>query len=170
LADRLYAPTGSRVDYQWAGYTSHLACIRGFQVCPSPESSAVDPEPQVLSPCVKSTRFQGFVDASPAVVGRTETDPVTGVVSTTTYARTQQAEQDTTETMNLAADPERFIRIAVVTRPDGNAGTLAERHIFRVDIFETATAPSSSGAPIRRETPHSRPTAATSTATTTASR
>ncbi|MCK6683176.1 MAG: hypothetical protein L6R30_12260, partial [Thermoanaerobaculia bacterium] len=137
---RVTIPTGGTVDYEY-GTTPGYPCVRNDSTCLDPEELVVPlppltpppAEPESNQPmCEKVWRAQ-FVEISPAVEKRTESDGT--VVSERVYKRRSMAEKEDGHPANEPPRPDflRAVRVVVVGEPDGNGGRRSRRHVFRVD-------------------------------------
>lgn len=148
-------PTGTRVEYAYGSITAGRPCfLKQDSACSleegPPEAAYVtDPEPI----CDSWSRVQRFLDAAPAVIRRTETDPTVGSIglsATTTYDRRQFAERDTSTPNSRNPDPQRILRRVVVRRPSGNGSELlATRHVFHV-LMESSVGSAGPGVEVER--------------------
>ncbi|MGH9364535.1 MAG: RHS repeat domain-containing protein, partial [Thermoanaerobaculia bacterium] len=137
ILESVTLPTGGRIDY-----------VHGPTAAPAPST---DPETGgpfsgvPVAPCAPDTGPQGpqysnagpKFDASAAVESRTETDPSTGQVSTTTYTR---ADTPVIGPAPSYADNCGVARTVIVKRPAGNGSSsslYATRHIFHVSVSST---------------------------------
>lgn len=131
-------PTGTRVEYEYPGPEAMAmpSCIRGISCSSLDETIPPStPEPQSPDPDCDfwAKAMAPFIDTSPAVVSRTETDPVTGRSSTTEYARAQFSERDPDFPYEKRRDPKRTLRRVIAKRPTGNGvDVAATRHLFHV--------------------------------------
>lgn len=135
-------PTGGQVQYTWQPYTALAPCIEGNVGC-NPEIDApplVIPRPDppgeinATESCTLFRRaLQPFIDSTPAVIKRREIDPVNGTDATTTFTRKQYGGR-----LHRSGPPEldggRVVRQVTITRPNGNGGRNATKHVFTVSI------------------------------------
>jgi len=125
-------PTGGAIDYNYNRSTVSLPCIGS--ACGNPETnlaSSFDVEQFAggFDPCEDAAYQAAYVDLTPAVATRTESDATTSYSSLTTYARDAVANKNYTS--DPYPSPHRVARRVVVTRPTGNGGTLSTKYIFR---------------------------------------
>lgn len=129
-------PTGTRVEYEYSAFTAGRPCIRGIgcssldETTPLATQDEIDPD----AACDSWARVGRFIDNSPAVRSRSETDPTTGLTATTSYARDQFSELESGHPPGERwRDPERTLRRVIVKRPTGNGSAVAAtRHLFHV--------------------------------------
>ena len=126
-------PTGSKVDYTYQTSTVNVPCMRNASGCGNPETEDHSPPPTAPDTgqqvCKPVARYHRFLEAAAAVVLRTETDLVTGLVASTSYYRRGYSEPDYSE-IPAVPDALRIVRQVIVRRPDGVGGTIATKHLF----------------------------------------
>ncbi len=131
-------PTGGRVAFGYRSYTALPPCLTNHGCTSFDESPVSRPTPTGGDPVCGGewARVQRYLDGSPAVVSRTESDPTTGLSATTTYDRDQFAEPlGSNPPDSHEADPARILRRVIVKRQSGNgAEVFATRHLFHVLI------------------------------------
>ncbi len=124
-------PTGGLIEYGYGHDLSSRPCQRGSNQCPSVEDYVfppVAPEAEEEEPNCAFEALQSYIDSSPTVSSRTETDPVASLTSLTTYRRKSFYESENPP--ETVPDMERVVRLVVVERPDGNGGRNATKHFF----------------------------------------
>ncbi|HQR44457.1 MAG TPA: RHS repeat-associated core domain-containing protein [Thermoanaerobaculia bacterium] len=145
LLKELTLPTGGRVSYTYtltAG-GGMLPADLEREGCPAAATlQAVPSDPDPKGPAVK---FAKFLDASAAVATRTE--KVAGLPdSVTSWCRRQAAPTLATG----GHDVSRVVRQVVATRPDGNGGSVATKHLFSVEVLHNDGDPSNAGLELER--------------------
>ena len=139
----LTLPTGGRIAYAYSSYTALApqpcgncagcqACVPendAGEACPPGAGPTEPPLSATIDGCSDAAFKQQFVDLSPAVISRTEQDPLGGTPdSTTTYERRQFASADFP---TAPLSPDRIVRRVIVKRPSGNdTMTIATKHVF----------------------------------------
>jgi hypothetical protein len=121
-------PTQGVIDYTYGATTG---TTRFGSQCADPETDASGSAPtRPLTPSQQDyTRFR---DDNPAVVSRTETDPITGLTSSVSYSRYQLIPL---EGDFVTPDEPRITRRTIITAPTGNgSGQVATRYLFHVDV------------------------------------
>src|SRR5262249_36907792 len=129
-------PWGGRIQYAYGTTAGEYGFFSGAT---DPETGVPASNVTPLSPCPAEISIQpvidgvkDFGDSSAAVISRTETDPITGLVSTTTYTRNQAVPYD-----SLGRRDECGVtRSVVALAPDGNGGQIATRHVFHAEVSD----------------------------------
>jgi RHS repeat-associated protein len=127
--DQITLPTGGTISYTYArtiGQNGEGWCVGIVgQTCDDPETG-IHANPLADEPEIGPIGyFRSFLDSSAAVVARSESG------NTTTYYRYTQ----TPGSMQYP-DITRITRRVIVTRPDGNGGSLVTKYIFHVANYD----------------------------------
>lgn len=137
ILQTLTLPTGGRIVYAYGPNTTN-----GPQLCRTcvPEESAglacglgsPTQDPPIPSDlCTQITFRQPFIDASQALISRTERDLAGGAPdATTTYERKEYGSPDYPSDPTTQMNPDRVVRRVIVKRPDGNGNTVATKYVF----------------------------------------
>ncbi len=137
-------PTGGRISYIYS-FTAGggISSVDLESVgCPAGGPPQV---PDENPPRTPEEHFRLFMDRSAAVATRIESVP--GLAdSVTTYCRRQAAPMVWPGILDLS----RVARQVVVSRPDGNGGSTATKHIFTVEVLHNDGEPSRAGLEVVR--------------------
>lgn len=123
----------------WAQYDYDITagqCIIGVSGNCDPDADGLargDPATEPLAPN-PATRFSTYLDKSPAVVSRTQFDPIAGVTTTTTYER---KDFFAAKGIPPEADSFRIVRRVFVTSPGNDGGAGSAQYLTRYH-FHTA--------------------------------
>jgi RHS repeat-associated protein len=133
-------PTGGRVSYTYSLTSGGGLLSDDLESAGCPAGGSQLPTTDELVSSDPEQRFRRFLDKSAAVATRTESVP--GLPdSVTNYCRRLSAPMLPTLVRNLS----HIVRQVVVTRPDGNGGTIATKHLFTVEAIHNDGDPSNAG-------------------------
>lgn len=144
-------PTGGMIEYTYKATSGRAIRYPECTACASPEALPATlfpeqeaPEAVDFDPCTDLAKRALFLDRSPAVFERIESDPVSASASVTRYHRAAYASPEYES--DTYSSPSRGIRRIIVDRPSGNAGDgrTYEAHYLSV--------PLSGGSPVELET------------------
>ncbi|MCE7957663.1 MAG: hypothetical protein DYH06_06945 [Acidobacteria bacterium ACB2] len=134
LLDTVTVPTGGRISYSY-GTTSGLCTMGLTSNCGDPESDDIPSQEPSAGHPEPGERMRSYLDSSPAVETRAETDPVSpGSPTSTTQYRRKQFIKKTYSPDEIHED--RIARAVLVISPSGNGGNFATRYVFHVSYAE----------------------------------